>query len=84
MGLRVYDSGFRVESLGFRVQGLGFGVWALGLSVLGLGSKGWVLAGPPNHFNDKVDLDQEVINEEVSLGLKVTPRYQQRERERAE
>ena len=27
----------------------------------------WREAGPPNHLDDKVDPDQKVVNEEVSL-----------------
>ena len=27
----------------------------------------WLAAGPPNHIDDKVDSDQEVVNKELSL-----------------
>ena len=34
----------------------------------------WREAGPPNHLDDRVDSDQQVVNEELTLYLREVPR----------
>jgi len=71
---RVQGLEFRVQGSGFRVQGLEFrGSTFLQTSppclplehpLAAVGPHLRHLAGPPNHHDDKVDSDQQVVNKE--------------------
>jgi len=75
----VWELGFGVWGLWCVVCGLWFGCCGLGFRVQGLfcsrlhgvllrgGQLPWREAGPPNHHDNKVDSDQQVVKKELFL-----------------
>ena len=55
----------RPPGVGF-IQRLVVWVQGKGVESVELCTKGWREAGPPNDLDDQVDLDQKVVNKEVS------------------